>query len=58
MKDSETSIIKRLCRYNSSCVTEDDDLSDGKPQKNVGYPLISLSLATKAEKEDIQFPMK
>ena len=44
--------------YNSSCRMEDEDLSVGKPQKNVGYPLISLSLATKAEKDEIQFPIK
>jgi hypothetical protein len=35
-----------------------EDFSVGKPQKNVGYPLTSLSLATKAEKEEMQFPMK
>lgn len=34
------------------------DLSLGKPQKNVGNPLTSLSLATIAEKEEMQFPMK
>lgn len=35
-----------------------EDLSFGKPQKKVGNPFTSLSLATKAENEEIQFPIK
>lgn len=35
-----------------------EDFLMGKAQKNVGNLLSALSLATKAEKEEMQFPMK